>query len=57
MTNVAIDTDEPVLVLVIPLSKRPSVPPPRKCGPLRVIDTTGQAIGELAPVVPIRKVG
>jgi hypothetical protein len=57
MTNVAITTDEPVLVLVIPLSKKPSVPPPRKCGPLRIIQTTGEAVGELAPVVPIRKVG
>lgn len=46
-----IDTDEPALVLVIPLGRRtPSVKPPRKCsGERKLVVVTGESVGDLIP--------
>lgn len=56
-----IETDEPVMVLVMPLRKAaPRSVPPFRAAP-QIVETTGEAVAEPANVVPfartLRKVG
>lgn len=49
-----VESDEPVLVLVVPLRKAAprSVPP---MSARQIIETTGEPVGETSNVVPFRK--
>ena len=56
--TIQLETDEPILVIVVPLSPRASVTPPRKCGPKRIVETTGTEVADVIPFArTLRKVG